>query len=145
MTFQRAYQKRKKREKLTFPKEREMGQITIRLTDESEIKLQREAQIEKKSLAEYCREKLTGEKEEKESEIDRVRLEYRMDKLEKEQEKLNKLQNEFMRAYLKGQMIHNRLVYRLLEAALDKERANRIWEQVETEVAEKMKKIESGR
>ena len=122
-----------------------MGQITIRLTDESEIKLQREAQIEKKSLAEYCREKLTGEKEEKESEIDRVRLEYRMDKLEKEQEKLNKLQNEFMRAYLKGQMIHNRLVYRLLEAALDKERANRIWEQVETEVAEKMKKIESGR
>ena len=122
-----------------------MGQITIRLTDESEIKLKREAQTEKKSLAEYCREKLTGEKEEKVSEIDRVRLEYRMDKLEKEQEKLNKLQNEFMSAYLKGQMIHNRLVYKLLEAALDRERANRIWEQVETEVAEKMKKIESGR
>ena len=122
-----------------------MGQITIRLTDESEIKLKREAQTEKKSLAEYCREKLTGEKEEKVSEIDRVILEYRMDKLEKEQEKLSKLQNEFMRAYLKGEMTHNRLVYKLLEAALDKERANRIWEQVETEVAEKMKKIESGR
>ena len=130
---------------MTFIKEREMGQITIRLTDESEIKLKREAQIEKKSLAEYCREKLTGEKEEKVSEIDRVRLEYRMDKLEKEQEKLSKLQNEFMREYLKGEMTHNRLVYKLLEAALDKERANRIWEQVETEVAEKMKKIESGR
>lgn len=122
-----------------------MGQITIRLTDESEIKLKREAQIEKKSLAEYCREKLTGIKEEVEPEVDRVRLEYRMDKLEKEQEKLNKLQNEFMRVYLKGQMTHNRLVYKLLEAALDRERANRIWEQVETEVEEKMKKIGSGR
>ena len=122
-----------------------MGQITIRLTDENEIKLKREAHIEKKSLAEYCREKLTEKKEEKVSEIDRLRLEYRMEKLEKEQEKLNKLQNEFMRAYLKGEMTHNRLVYKLLEAAMDKERANRIWEQVETEVEEKMKKIESGR
>lgn len=123
-----------------------MGQITIRLTDELEIKLKQEAQLRSKSLAEYCREKLTIEEEKQEPAVERVRLEYRMDKLEESQEKLNKIQSRFMNHYMRGQMLHDRLIYHLMERATNTEEAQEMWELSEKEVEEELiKRKEGGR
>ena len=56
-----------------------MGQISIRLDDKTEEKIKRESRENGKSLAEYCREKITGEQTE---EINPIIIESKIKELE---------------------------------------------------------------
>jgi hypothetical protein len=97
-----------------------MGQITIRLNDKTEEKLKREARDNNKSLAEYCRGKITGDSTIEE--LNPVTLENRMEKLEYIVEKLIKEQ-EFLA----------RFVYEFMVMAKNEEAAKIAWESAKNE------------
>jgi hypothetical protein len=101
-----------------------VGQITIRLDDKMEAKLKRDARDNNKSLAEYCREQLTGELITQP--LNKVTLENRIEQLEKMQS-----------ATTDTVFFMTRLLYNFLALLKGEDFAKKTWEATEKEFEER--------
>lgn len=66
-----------------------MGRINIRLDDKIEVEIKRLAAEEKKTLSDYCRERLMGGDKIQEKPLSRVTIEYEIDQLKREISQMN--------------------------------------------------------
>ena len=101
-----------------------MGQITIRLSDKIEEKLKREARDNKKTLAEYCREKIAGDSAVSSlEELNPITIENRIEGLENQ---LRLMDNVLT--------FHTRFLYRFAKiASSDEKDADDAWNETVAE------------
>ena len=99
-----------------------MGQISIRLTNEMEVELRKKATAEKKSLAEYCRERILSN-EIAEQPLSRPSIELEIDKLRKSIENTNKNMLSLAKHVLRQSRLNSELSYSVLDIASDDDKA----------------------
>lgn len=99
-----------------------MGQISIRLSNEVEVELRKKVMAEKKSLAEYCREKILTEEMEEEK-LSRPSIEMEIDNLSRRVEQINKNMLELAKIVMKQARLNGELSYSVLDIASDDDEA----------------------
>ena len=121
-----------------------MGQISIRLSNEAEVELRKKAMAEKKSLAEYCRERiLRGEIDEQP--LSRASIEMEIDKVRRSVEQMNKNMLELAKVVMRQARLNGELSYSVLDIASDDDEAKakhaQEAERVAAEYVEKMFRV----
>ena len=121
-----------------------MGQISIRLSNEAEVELRKKAMAEKKSLAEYCRERILSEEMEEEK-LSRASIEMEIDKVRRSVEQINKNMLELSKHLLRQARLNGELSYSVLDIASDDDEAKakhaQEAERVAAEYVEKMFRV----
>lgn len=97
----------------------EMGQISIRLTDEMERNLKRLAKENGKNLAEFCREKLISEAIEDQP-LSRVSIENEIDELKHTIEMMNKNMITATKIITENSILNSELSLEFIDLALGK-------------------------
>lgn len=101
-----------------------MANVNIYLSDKQEIQLKKLAQAEGKSISQFCREKITEEKEQDEQ-LSRVTIEYEIDQLKKEISQMNEniytLSKELLRQSRLNAELSNAFILLALTGAEDKQ------------------------
>lgn len=95
-----------------------MGQISIRLTDENEKKLKRLAKEDGKSLAEYCRDKITNG-DTADQPLSRVSIESQIDELKRSIDRLNSNMIILSKKTLRESHMNSNLVLGFFNAVIE--------------------------